>query len=317
MDGVLVIDKHAGPTSHDMVRDVRKLLHVDKVGHTGTLDPMATGVLPLVLGSATKITRYLTGSNKAYEGVIRLGIVTDTQDRAGTVQKQCPVDATRITETRIQDVLQKFQGTIFQVPPMHSAKKQNGIKLYTLARKGIEVERVAKQISIYKLELLKIELPDLWIRVFCGAGTYIRTLAHDVGEQLGCGGHLQSLRRVQAGPFSLAQSLPFSALKEQPELAQARLVSLAKALQGLQCIKVPKHMGRLISTGYQLSIADLRNLEIPEFSLDEAIILSNEQDMGVIAIARSLFASNELSAMRRDQRAFKIERVLLQKEQLV
>ncbi len=305
MDGVLVIDKPAGPTSHDVVARMRKVLKEKKVGHTGTLDPAATGVLPLVLGSATKVARYLTGSHKMYRAHIRLGITTTTLDGEGEVQSEQPVT---VSEAEARAAALSFVGEIEQIPPMYSAKKVDGTRLYKLARQGVEVEREAKRVSIFSLDVVSVELPELTIDVRCSAGTYVRVLARDIGEKLGTGGHLRLLRRLAAGPFTLEEAIPLQQAIDDPASVRARVVPIQKALAMLPRIAVPADIGRMIRDGYQLSVADLRNLDTPSFALDEPLALSLDGGE-LVAVARSLIASVDLPTSRRDERALKTERV--------
>ncbi len=305
MDGVLVIDKEAGPTSHDVVSSVRRLLKIKKIGHTGTLDPAATGVLPLVIGKATKVARYLTGNDKTYEALVRLGINTETLDREGEEVRERPVTC---NEAQVREAVASFKGEIDQLPPMYSAKKVDGKRLYELARKGVEIERESKKVTIHRIEVLSIALPDVRLVVQCSAGTYLRVLAEDLGEKLGCGGYLHDLRRTTAGPFSLEDALTLESLAEDPKRAEERIVPLSRALQSLPRINVPKSIGQLISSGHQLNVADLRTLDVPAFKSDEAVTLSLDSGQ-LIAVARSLIGSDELSTSRRDRRALKTERV--------
>jgi tRNA pseudouridine55 synthase len=201
MHGFIVVDKPAGMTSHDVVARVRRLLKIKKVGHTGTLDPFATGVLPVAVGEATKAIPYLDEGKKEYRAVMRLGVATNTDDVDGTVIAECPVDG--IGEADIRTVLAGFIGTIAQIPPMFSALKRNGVPLYKMARKGEEVVREARQVTIHALTVDRIDLPDVAITVRCSRGTYVRALARDVGERLGCGAHLTELCRTASGPFTL------------------------------------------------------------------------------------------------------------------
>lgn len=307
MDGVLVIDKPAGPTSHDVVSAVRKLLRIKKVGHTGTLDPAATGVLPLVLGKATKVARYLTSSDKVYVATVRLGANTDTLDSEGKVVQERPVTA---TEQQVREVVTAFEGETEQMPPMYSAKKIDGKRLYELARKGVEVERTAKKVTIRRITLLKCALPDVTIEVQCSAGTYLRVLAEDIGNRLGCGGYLLALRRTQAGPFGLQNAVTLDQVADTPDAVRAAVVPLAEALQEMPRINVPASVGRMIVSGHQLRVADLRALDVPNLDNDQAVTLV--QDGGLlVAIARSLIKSSELPMLRRERRALKTERVFL------
>ena len=186
--GIIVIHKEKGFTSHDVVAKLRGILHMKKIGHTGTLDPDATGVLPVALGKGTKLVDLLTDKEKTYEAVLHLGITTDTQDMSGAVLKERGVS---VTEEEVKEVLRSFVGEQMQFPPMYSALKVDGKKLYELAREGKTVERKARPVCFYEIEPLEIHLPLVKIRVTCSKGTYIRTLCHDVGEKLGCGGCME------------------------------------------------------------------------------------------------------------------------------
>ena len=204
MNGIILIDKPQGKTSHDMVYFVRRLCGIRKVGHTGTLDPDATGVLPVCIGKATKVCDMLTVSDKEYIAEIAFGATTDTQDASGQVLKRRAVTA---TEDEIRDAIEHFTGEIEQIPPMFSAIKQNGRKLCDLARQGITVERKPRRITVYETEILGIDMAEKTarFRVSCSKGTYIRTLCEDIGEYLGCGAHMKSLRRTKSGGFDISQ----------------------------------------------------------------------------------------------------------------
>ncbi len=213
-DGVLLVDKPAAWTSHDVVAKVRAHFGFKKVGHCGTLDPMATGLLVLVLGRATRLSEKLTSDDKAYEGTILLGVTTNTEDADGEVIETKPVPP--LTEADLLAVFQKFKGDIYQTPPMVSAIKHQGSPLYKLARKGIEVEREPRLVHIYDLRILGTELPRINFRLDCSKGTYVRTLAADIGRQLGCGAHLSGLRRTAAGSFKLEQAHTLEQILAQP-----------------------------------------------------------------------------------------------------
>jgi tRNA pseudouridine55 synthase len=239
MDGVLVIDKPKGPTSFDVVRQVRSLLKVKKVGHTGTLDPMATGVLPLCLGEATKVAGFITEGDKAYDAVVRLGAETDTQDAEGQVVAEAPVPP--LTAPLLEEVLARFRGTFEQVPPMYSAVKVGGKRLYELARAGEEVERASRQVTVYELVLRDFNATRLHLSVRCSKGFFVRTLAYDIGRALGCGAHLEALRRTTSGPFTLAQALPLAdlaSLTKEPEALSKRLLPVSEALVDLPAVRV-------------------------------------------------------------------------------
>ena len=203
-NGILVIDKSAGWTSQDVAAKLRGVFHERRVGHGGTLDPMATGVLPVFIGRATRAAEFLESAEKEYVAGLRLGVVTDTQDTSGTVLE---TNSVCVTRAQLEAALRQFLGTIEQIPPMYSAIKINGQKLYELARRGQEVARKPRSITIHELELLEGEGADWTIRVRCSKGTYVRTLCHDLGRALGCGGCMSSLRRTRAGSFTLAQAV--------------------------------------------------------------------------------------------------------------
>ncbi|MEE8462120.1 MAG: tRNA pseudouridine(55) synthase TruB [Acidobacteriota bacterium] len=210
--GALVVNKPSGPTSHDIVARVRALTRT-KVGHTGTLDPLASGVLPLLLGPATRLTRFFQSSDKEYLAEFQLGQRTDTLDGEGEVLQESPVP--EISPQQAEEVLSKFTGEIRQQPPMFSAVKVGGKKLYQLARQGREVERPWRQVTIHRLELLRQER-EIWnLLVCCSSGTYIRTLADDIGEALGCGAYLRKLQRTRSGCFDLSQALPLEGIENQ------------------------------------------------------------------------------------------------------
>ncbi len=308
MDGILVIDKPAGPTSHDVVDKVRKLLKQKKVGHTGTLDPVATGVLPLVLGKATKIARYLTGGDKAYRATFRLGTTTDTLDGAGAVIDDRPVE---VDEARVREVLASFVGEIEQIPPMYSAKKQDGKRLYELARRGVEVEREPKKVTVFAVDLLEWTLPDVTVDVRCSAGTYVRVLAQDVGEALGCGGHLHRLRRTAAGPFRDEDAVTLETLEADVNEVEKHLLPIARGLRDAPGIHVPMHLARMVASGHQVTVADMKTLDVPEFGAGELVALWLDSG-DLLAVTRSEIATDELSSSRRDRRALKTERVLTQ-----
>lgn len=207
MDGILNIYKEKGFTSHDVVAKLRGIVGQKKIGHTGTLDPEAEGVLPVCLGKATKLCELLTDKKKTYQAVMLLGQITDTQDATGTVLESRIVEA---TEQQVRETVSGFQGDYDQIPPMYSALKVNGKKLYELAREGKTIEREARRVQIFGISIDKIELPRVTMTVTCSKGTYIRTLCHDIGEKLGCGACMESLLRTQVSCFELKDSLKLS-----------------------------------------------------------------------------------------------------------
>ena len=215
-NGILIVDKPAGWTSQDVVAKLRGVFHEKRVGHGGTLDPMATGVLPVFFGRATRAVEFFEHADKTYLATLRLGQVTDTQDVTGNTLETHPVD---LGAAEIAAVLPRFTGPLDQIPPMYSAIKIGGRKLYELARTGKEVERKARQISIFSLELLAVEGCDATLRVHCSKGTYVRTLCHDIGAALGCGGCMAALRRVQAGAYTVDRAVTMEEILATPEPA--------------------------------------------------------------------------------------------------
>ena len=229
MDGILIIDKPVGFTSHDVVARLRRILKTKRIGHTGTLDPFATGVLVMLIGKATRLAQFLDKDKKEYEAVVRFGFETDTGDKTGEPREisnsrfQIPTFGFQISREDFEDALTGFRGEIEQTPPMYSAKKVDGKKLYELARKGVEIERKAVKITNYELRITNYESPktddsglrtqDIGLKVCCSAGTYIRTLAEDIGKKLGVGAHLAELRRTKAGKFDLSKAVTLEELE--------------------------------------------------------------------------------------------------------
>ena len=214
MNGVLNVYKEKGYTSHDVVAKLRGILKQKKIGHTGTLDPDAVGVLPVCLGKATKLCDMLTEKDKSYDTVLLLGTVTDTQDTSGRILEESPVT---VTEEEVRDCIRGFVGEQMQIPPMYSALKVNGKKLYELAREGIEVERRARKVSFYSIDVTELCLPRVKLSVTCSKGTYIRTLCHDIGQKLGCGGCMEQLTRTRVERFRIQESLTLDEIRQRKE----------------------------------------------------------------------------------------------------
>lgn len=229
--GVLLLDKPLGLSSNQALQKAKWLLRAEKAGHTGTLDPLASGILPLCFGSATKFSQLQLDADKTYETHVRLGVQTSTADAEGEIIRQRPVTC---TVGQVVEVLDQFMGAIEQVPPMHSALKKDGKALYEYAREGITIERAARSVVIHELELLHMDLtsdqPHLHLRVVCSKGTYIRTLGEDIGEALGCGGHLASLRRIATGALAVEQAVTLEQLEALADDARLGLLQPAEAL---------------------------------------------------------------------------------------
>jgi tRNA pseudouridine55 synthase len=231
-DGALLIDKPSGPTSHDVVASIRRRFQLEKVGHAGTLDPNATGLLILLLGKATKLSERMMSSDKVYEGTARFGEATDSYDSDGEIVSSLPVPPLSLDD--LNEYADEFVGDIMQTPPMVSAVKKDGVPLYKLARKGVEVERKPKLIHVYSFRFSSYEEPDGKFKVACTKGTYVRSLVHDLGEKVGCGAHLTQLRRTTSGRFDVADAIPLSqALDLAPNDLGKRVIPFLK-LSGLE-----------------------------------------------------------------------------------
>ena len=275
-NGLLLIDKPAGLTSFDVVRRVRRAFKVRKVGHLGTLDPFATGLLPLALGEATKLAQFLLEESKTYLATLKLGVETDTQDLTGRVTRESNYLP---SPEEIQQTVGGFVGEIEQVPPMYSAVHHQGDRLYKLARRGQEVEVAPRNVVIYRLELQEVALPGVTITVECSRGTYVRTLAHDLGRALGCGAHLVGLTRLAVGPFCLAEALPLEMVekKENPETIHQCLVPLPHCLPRFKAVQVDQVQARRLSQG--------QTLPWPEKGPGEGEKVRVVADGGLVAVA--------------------------------
>lgn len=240
INGIINVYKEKGYTSHDVVAKLRGILKQKKIGHTGTLDPDAEGVLPVCLGKATKVCELLTEKDKVYEAVLLLGKTTDTQDMTGTILSEKDVTC---SPKQVQTVLKMFEGVQMQVPPMYSALKVNGKKLCDLARAGIEMERKSREITVFSIQIIEIALPRVRMRVHCSKGTYIRTLCHDIGQTLGCGGCMESLLRTKAAGFELKDAVKLAKIEAQvrkvrENVSQRELVreDLKDLVKGTDCV---------------------------------------------------------------------------------
>ncbi|EPY2273508.1 tRNA pseudouridine(55) synthase TruB [Clostridium sporogenes] len=244
MDGVINVLKPKGITSFDVVRDIRKIAKIKKVGHTGTLDPLASGVLPVCIGKATKIVDYIMEGTKTYRVEMKLGTTTDTYDREGTVLEEKEVSVSSI---EVEKAIEKYKGDIEQVPPMYSALKINGQKLYDLARKGIEVEREARKIQIHDICILSIDLPYIIFDVKCSKGTYIRSLCFDIGNDLGSGAVMWNLERLEASPFNIKEAIKLEDLNE--ENIKQFITPIDEALKDYEKLYLDKKFEKLVLNG--------------------------------------------------------------------
>jgi tRNA pseudouridine55 synthase len=298
VNGVLVIDKPAGMTSHDCVARIRRLYGTKKVGHTGTLDPDVTGVLPICVGHATRLVEYLQELPKRYDVVMRLGSTTTTEDASGEVVEQASVDAASITTERIQALFESFLGEMEQVPPMFSAVKVNGKRLYDLAREGTVIERQARKVTLYELTLHKISVDgdtvDVAFTCTCSKGTYMRTLCVDLGRALGYPAHMKLLRRIKSGPFQEQEAIPLQQIEEQAangEDISRYLVSIPQAISFLPSFQVKPERIKAVRNGLATS---LPGVTTEEGSL--ICLFAGEELLGIHRVCRGdkgLFAKPE------------------------
>jgi tRNA pseudouridine55 synthase len=253
--GILLLDKRLGVSSNKALQEVRRLFDANKAGHTGSLDPLATGLLPLCFGEATKVSALMLDDDKRYEVLIQLGVMTDTGDAEGRILETRPVPELSLDD--IKACLKKFTGEIDQVPPMYSALKHHGKKLYELARAGETVERKARRIRIYDLQLLSFSKDQLALDVRCSKGTYIRSLAEDIGHELGCGGTVKQLRRLEAGQFSIENARTLEQLSEMDEQElQQCLIDVDKPLESLPAVQLSESEASRIKQGQALKIKE-------------------------------------------------------------
>ncbi|MBA3691836.1 MAG: tRNA pseudouridine(55) synthase TruB [Acidobacteria bacterium] len=295
IDGILIVDKPDGLTSHDVVARLRRILKTKRIGHTGTLDPFATGVLVMLVGKATRLAQFLDRDAKEYEAVIRFGFETDTGD--GTGRRKAKGEGRKAEELKIEEienVLASFRGEIEQTPPMYSAKKVDGKKLYELARKGVEIERKPVKVSIYELKIIepqraqrntekeiidqKPKTEDYALRVACSAGTYVRTLAEDIGKKIGVGAHLAELRRTKAGKFDLSKAVTMEDLEEIVAAAKLNdiLISMNEAVS---------HLPKVV-----LNAEQIKNTQNGKRLKSERIEIENNQAIRMIDAAENLIA---------------------------
>ncbi len=260
MNGILNVYKEAGFTSHDVVAKLRGICGQKKIGHTGTLDPAAVGVLPVCLGNATKLCDLLTDKKKEYVADCLLGVVTDTQDTTGVVIKRRPVE---VSEQQVREAVLSFRGTYDQVPPMYSALKVNGKRLYELARAGKEVERAARTVTIEEIEILALKLPRVRFRVVCSKGTYIRSLCADIGQKLGCGGTMERLERTRVDRFGAGEALRLSEIEQlmQAGRLEERLVPVDDMFWEAEAVCVKEKWQRLVENGNALYPEQLTPME--------------------------------------------------------
>jgi tRNA pseudouridine55 synthase len=283
ISGVLVVDKPVGLTSHDVVQVVRKGTNIRRAGHTGTLDPRASGVLVILIGPAVRLSEYVSASDKRYQAVVRLGASTDTYDADGRILSTSPVD--KLTEAQFETALQTFVGEIEQIPPPYSAIKIKGRKAYEMAREGEEIDLAPRRIKVYSLELLEWAPPEAVIDVYCSSGTYVRSLAHDLGEKLGVGAHLIGLRRTKSGRFTLRDAVPLRRVREAFEDGTwyQFLIPAAEALSDWPSIELSQEQVEAIRHGHRI---------ISE-PMEQAMIRGVSEQGELVALLEYIPESNE------------------------
>ena len=307
-DSIVNLFKPAGPTSFDMVWSVRKILGVKKAGHIGTLDPAADGVLPICLNRSTRIIQFLSPLQKTYRATLELGSETDTQDATG--RKISTKDPSFVNQVMVKQVFQTFIGEQDQIPPMYSAKKKNGIPLYKLARNGINIARDPVKITVYSIDFIKKEKDQVLFEVRCSAGTYIRTLSHDIGKKLGCYAHMVRLTRTKVGLFGLGRTLTLEELKDAYKEGSLpkKLLPLEEVLNFLPAIRVKEEYLESVSHGVALSKCFLET--IPDrFEPGHYFRVFGNNDK-ILAVVEAVVDQDKLSELTSDDIVFKAKRVL-------
>jgi tRNA pseudouridine55 synthase len=288
MDGILVVDKPSGISSFGVVRGVKRWLKLRKVGHTGTLDPFASGVLPLAINEGTKTVPFLGEEEKEYVATLKLGVETDTYDRTGKITAATDLDRFQLDDETIKGVIGGFVGRVEQIPPMFSAVKYRGKPLYKLARRGTIVEREPRVAEIMGIWITGIRLPSVSLKVVCSRGTYVRALAHDIGRKLRCGAHLVELHRMRSGPFAIEDAVPFRRVKSLAEegTIEGSIIPLSQVLTDLPKFCVGGDLQHKVRCGGQILVKDIRGTLLPQIGQGTPVrVVSSGGDL--IAIARA------------------------------
>lgn len=295
ISGIIVLDKAVGLSSNKALQEVKWLFEANKAGHTGSLDPLATGVLPLCLGEATKVSQFLLNSDKRYRARIKLGIRTDSADSEGQVIAQC--DEVNVSREQVEQALQSFKGETQQIPPMHSALKVDGVPLYKLAREGKTIPREARSICVYELELTDFQGDEIELEITCSKGTYIRTIADDLGQDLGCGAHIIALRRLQAGAFTEADCVSTDALREVKEKhgmdrLDQNLIPMDRAIEDLPEVNLPSIAASQFKNGQSVLVRHLPEEGLVRLYEEEQFIgIGCIDDDGKVAPKRLILTS--------------------------
>ena len=295
ISGIIVLDKAVGLSSNMALQEVKWLFEANKAGHTGSLDPLATGVLPLCLGEATKVSQFLLNSDKRYRARIKLGIRTDSADSEGQVIAEC--DEVNVSRKQVEQALQSFKGETQQIPPMHSALKVDGVPLYKLAREGKTISREARSICVYELELTDFQGDEIELEITCSKGTYIRTIADDLGQDLGCGAHIIALRRLQAGAFTEADCVSTDALREVKEKhgmdrLDQNLIPMDRAIEDLPEVNLPSIAASQFKNGQSVLVRHLPEEGLVRLYEEEQFIgIGCIDDDGKVAPKRLILTS--------------------------
>jgi tRNA pseudouridine55 synthase len=295
VSGIIVLDKAVGLSSNMALQEVKWLFEANKAGHTGSLDPLATGVLPLCLGEATKVSQFLLNSDKRYRARIKLGIRTDSADSEGQVIAEC--DEVNVSREQVEQALQSFKGETQQIPPMHSALKVDGVPLYKLAREGKTISREARSICVYELELTDFQGDEIELEITCSKGTYIRTIADDLGQDLGCGAHIIALRRLQAGAFTEADCVSTDALREVKEKhgmdrLDQNLIPMDRAIEDLPEVNLPSIAASQFKNGQSVLVRHLPEEGLVRLYEEEQFIgIGCIDDDGKVAPKRLILTS--------------------------
>ena len=295
ISGIIVLDKAVGLSSNMALQEVKWLFEANKAGHTGSLDPLATGVLPLCLGEATKVSQFLLNSDKRYRARIKLGIRTDSADSEGQVIAEC--DEVNVSREQVEQALQSFKGETQQIPPMHSALKVDGVPLYKLAREGKTISREARNICVYELELTDFQGDEIELEITCSKGTYIRTIADDLGQDLGCGAHIIALRRLQAGAFTEADCVSTDALREVKEKhgmdrLDQNLIPMDRAIEDLPEVNLPNIAASQFKNGQSVLVRHLPEEGLVRLYEEEQFIgIGCIDDDGKVAPKRLILTS--------------------------
>ncbi|MBN2538980.1 MAG: tRNA pseudouridine(55) synthase TruB [Deltaproteobacteria bacterium] len=307
MNGVLIIDKPSGRTSHDIVRDVKRLLGAKKVGHAGTLDPLATGVLTICINEATKLAQFFSNDDKEYRATMLLGVRTDTLDIEGEVLEHCKLN---LQTEELKDVMEGFVGRIEQRVPKYSAVKFKGKPLYKWTRQGVDIEPPLRSVDVYHINVEEIRIPYVTFTVSCSKGTYIRSLCADIGDTLGCGACLTGLRRTRSGCFDEGNAISLELLADEEAIGilKKNLIPLANSLPGLRRIVVDQDTADRIRKGYQPDFGVLNDKKTPLLGKGD-LVKFVMQDGSIIAVAKTLFSAEEIPQLGNGKQAAKILRV--------